>query len=51
MSACARSFLSPARDGPIPFIAKIVRVIFNMDRMVGTDFEVGLANMKALAGR
>jgi len=28
-----------------------VHVIFNMDRMVGQDFEAGLANLKALAER
>jgi hypothetical protein len=30
-------------------MAKIVHVIFDMDRMVGQDFEAGLANLKALA--
>ena len=38
-----------AMHGPVPYLAKIVHVIFNMDRMVGQDFEVGLANLKALA--
>ena len=37
--------------GPVPFMAKIVHVIFNMDRMVGKDFETGLANLKTLAER
>ena len=36
---------------PSPILAKIVHVIFNMDRMVGQDFEAGLANLKALAER
>lgn len=40
-----------AMQGRVPFIGKIMHVIFNVDRMVGTDFEVGLANMKALAER
>lgn len=35
--------------GPSPYISKLMGVIFNMDRMVGTDFEVGLADLKALA--
>jgi uncharacterized protein YndB with AHSA1/START domain len=40
-----------AMHGPVPYLAKIVHVIFNMDRMVGQDFEAGLANLKALAER
>jgi hypothetical protein len=35
--------------GPVPIMAKIMHVIFNMDRMIGKDFETGLANLKALA--
>src|SRR3982075_2341467 len=34
--------------GPVPFIAKIMHVLMNIDRMVGKDFEVGLANLKRL---
>jgi uncharacterized protein YndB with AHSA1/START domain len=40
-----------AMDGPLPYVAKIMHVFFNMDRMVGTDFETGLANIKAIAER
>ena len=36
-------------DGPTPFVGKILHVFFNMDRMVGTDFEAGLANLKTAA--
>jgi hypothetical protein len=36
-------------DGPTPFIGKIMHVFVNMDRMVGTDFEAGLANLKTAA--
>jgi uncharacterized protein YndB with AHSA1/START domain len=32
--------------GPTPFIGKIMHVFINMDRMVGKDFEIGLANLK-----
>lgn len=35
--------------GPAPFMAKVMHVFINMDRMVGTDFEAGLANLKAAA--
>lgn len=38
-----------AMHGPVPYMAKIAHVIFNMDRMVGQDFEAGLASLKALA--
>lgn len=35
--------------GPAPFVSKLMQVFFNMDRMIGKDFETGLANMKAAA--
>jgi uncharacterized protein YndB with AHSA1/START domain len=34
--------------GPTPFIGKIMHVFMNMDKMIGTDFETGLASMKAV---
>jgi uncharacterized protein YndB with AHSA1/START domain len=37
--------------GPVPYLAKIMHVVFNMDKMVGGDFEAGLAAMKAQAER
>ncbi len=37
--------------GPTPFFAKIIHVFLNMDRMVGGDFEAGLASLKAQAER
>lgn len=36
-------------EGPAPYFAKIIHVFINMDRMVGTDFEAGLANLKSIA--
>jgi uncharacterized protein YndB with AHSA1/START domain len=38
-------------QGPTPFFGKIIHVFINMDRMVGNDFESGLANLKAAAER
>jgi hypothetical protein len=35
--------------GPAPFITKVMHVFINMDKMVGKDFEAGLANLKKLA--
>ena len=36
-------------DGPSPYLGKLIGVFVNMDRMIGTDFEAGLANLKAIA--
>lgn len=38
-----------AMQGRSPYFAKVIGVFINMDRMIGQDFEVGLANLKALA--
>jgi uncharacterized protein YndB with AHSA1/START domain len=38
-----------AMYGPAPFVAKVMGLFVNMDKMVGKDFETGLANLKALA--
>jgi uncharacterized protein YndB with AHSA1/START domain len=35
--------------GPSPYIAKVMSIFVNMDRMIGKDFETGLANLKAVA--
>jgi hypothetical protein len=35
--------------GPMPFVSKIMSVFVSMDRIVGRDFEKGLANLKAAA--
>jgi hypothetical protein len=35
--------------GPAPFMSKVMHVFINMDRMIGKDFETGLANLKAAA--
>jgi hypothetical protein len=36
-------------DGPTPYLGKVIGVFMNMDRMIGADFESGLANLKTLA--
>jgi len=38
-----------AMYGPSPYIAKLMTTFFSMDKMVGGQFEEGLANLKALA--
>jgi hypothetical protein len=36
-------------QGPVPYLAKIMHVFFDVDKMVGGDFEAGLAKLKAVA--
>lgn len=38
-------------NGPSPFIAKLAGVFMDMDRMIGRDFEAGLAGLKQRAER
>jgi hypothetical protein len=38
-----------AMQGAVPYFAKIIHLFIDMDRMVGTEFEAGLASLKALA--
>jgi hypothetical protein len=38
-----------AMYGPAPFMSKLMHVLINMDRMIGKDFEAGLARLKMLA--
>jgi hypothetical protein len=38
-----------AMHGPSPYIGKVMGLVFNMDSMIGRDFEAGLANLKAKA--
>ena len=35
--------------GPVPYISKIIHLFVDIDRMVGGDFEAGLASLKAIA--
>jgi uncharacterized protein YndB with AHSA1/START domain len=35
--------------GPAPFMSKLMQVFMSMDRMIGRDFETGLANLKAVS--
>ena len=41
--------VSHAMYGSSPFISKLMSLVFNMDKMVGSKFEEGLANLKAIA--
>ncbi|SFF92291.1 Polyketide cyclase / dehydrase and lipid transport [Duganella sp. CF458] len=35
--------------GPSPFVTKVMGVFFNMDKMIGKDFEQGLAQLKEVS--
>ncbi len=35
--------------GPMPFISKLIGLFVDMDKMIGKDFEAGLASLKAIA--
>jgi len=39
-----------AMYGRNSYIGKVMSIVFDMDEMVGKDFEIGLANLKAAAG-
>lgn len=38
-----------AMHGPNHYMSKVMSVFINMDRMIGKDFETGLANLKTIA--
>ena len=40
-----------AMHGPVPFMAKIIHMFMNMDRMVGGQFQQGVVSMKAVAAK
>jgi uncharacterized protein YndB with AHSA1/START domain len=45
----AQTQVTWAMSGPMPYLSKLMTTFVSMDRMVGSDFEAGLANLKALA--
>jgi len=40
-----------AMQGPLAFMMKVMHVFISMDKLLGKDFEEGLANLKAIAER
>lgn len=38
-----------AMYGPMPFVSKVMSVFFDMDKMIGPDFEKGLAELKRVS--
>jgi hypothetical protein len=43
--------VSWAMHGPRTYLSKLMGVVFDMDKMIGTDFEAGLRDLKAIAER
>jgi hypothetical protein len=37
--------------GPAPFMFKVMEIFVNCDKMIGKDFELGLANLRKAAGQ
>lgn len=46
--AGAATTVNWAMQGPAPFMSRVMQVFVDFDRMIGKDFEAGLANLKAL---
>jgi carbon monoxide dehydrogenase subunit G len=38
-------------EGPSPYLVKVMGIFIDMDKLVGRDFEAGLASLKAVAER
>ncbi|MBS0521502.1 MAG: SRPBCC family protein, partial [Proteobacteria bacterium] len=38
-----------AMYGPSAYIARVIGIFLDMDKMIGSDFDAGLANLKSLA--
>jgi uncharacterized protein YndB with AHSA1/START domain len=45
----AQTEVTWATYGPQPFISKVMCIFINMDELIGRDFAVGLASLKAIA--
>ena len=45
----AKTKVTWAMHGPLTFMSKVMGVFFSMDKLVGPQFEEGLASLKALA--
>ena len=43
------SLVTHAMYGPQPYLARLMTIFFSMEKMVGSKFEEGLANLKAIA--
>jgi hypothetical protein len=35
--------------GPYPYLNRVLGTVFNMDKMIGSEFEKGLAELKVIA--
>jgi len=48
LSAGEATNLTWSMQGPMPYPAKVMHTLFNMDRMVGKQFEAGLTKLKTI---
>jgi polyketide cyclase/dehydrase/lipid transport protein len=44
-----RTRVSWAMEGPMALVPRLMSLVIDMDKMIGRDFEAGLANLKAVA--
>jgi uncharacterized protein YndB with AHSA1/START domain len=42
------TIVSWALHGPAPYVSRLMATVVDMDRIIGKDFEAGLANLKSL---
>jgi len=42
------TIVSWSLHGPAPYLSRLMATVVDMDRMIGMDFEAGLANLKSL---
>lgn len=47
--AAPTTSVSWVMHGPAPFMHRVMQVFMNLDKMIGKDFEAGLASLKSLA--
>ena len=47
----ASTGLTWTMTGPMPFVSKLMSVFVSMDKLIGKDFEAGLAKLKAVVER
>ena len=45
------TYVTWAIYGPQPYLAKVMHLFFNMDSMIGKEFEAGLSSLKAITER
>ena len=47
----AQTLVTWKMSGPMPYVSKLMSIFFDMDKMIGPDFEAGLKNLEVEAGK